>query len=379
VSAFLGKLRTALDAPAKVELREFLDEHVRRGGKRTDTMLPPDRYYLEDRVRQSKYDFESQKLSEYLEIGAVKRGLMDITARMYGIEYRKLDEVAWHPDVTAYEVRSGGKRIGKFYFDLHPRDDKYKHAAMFTIRPGKRISPEAYQTPIAALVCNFPQAGDRPALMTHEDTVTFFHEFGHVLHDLLTEAELATFSGTSTARDFVESPSQMFEEWAWSREVLDLFAKHYKTGERIPDDLFNAMKKARSFGRALHTQRQLFLAQLDFEYHARKPGFDTTTVLREVQDAGGAFKYVKGTHFQSSFGHLISYDAGYYGYQWALSLSRDVLTRFDKEGLLNTKTAASWRRSVLARGGGKNELAMLHDFLGRAPNEEAYIRFLRGQ
>jgi thimet oligopeptidase len=376
VKQFLEELRVSLAEPAERELAEFLDEHVRRGGKKTDVLLPPDRYYLEDRVRSTKYDFDSQKLSEYLELESVKKGLMDITAKMYGLTYRELDEPTWHEDVTVFEVLSQGKRIGKFYFDLHPRPDKYKHAAMFTIRSGKRMRDGTYQTPIAALVCNFPKPGERPALMTHEDVVTFFHEFGHVLHDLLTEAELASFSGTSTARDFVESPSQMFEEWAWSRPVLDLFAKHHETGARIPDDLFASMTKARSFGRALSTQRQLFLATLDFEYHVRPAGFDTTTVLREIQNASGPFKYVAGTHFQSSFGHLISYDAGYYGYQWALSLSRDVLTRFEKEGLMNPSTADAWRRSVLARGGSRDERAMIEEFLGRPPNHEAYIRFL---
>ncbi len=195
---------------------------------------------------------------------------------------------------------------------------------------------------MAALVCNFPKPGAQPALMQHDEVVTFFHEFGHVLHHLLTQSELASFSGTSTVRDFVEAPSQMFEEWAWSREVLDLFAAHHKSGDKIPDALFNAMVASRSFGRALATQRQLFLAMLDLEYHSRGTPLNTTSVLKEVQNAFDSFPYVDGTHFQSSFGHLVGYEAGYYGYQWALSLSRDVLTRFKKEGLLNTATAQVW-------------------------------------
>ena len=332
VKEFLDKLKDALKEPAKAELTEFMKEHVRLGGKASDKLTPPDRYYLEDRVREAKYKFNSQELSSYLEIGAVKKGLMDITAKMYGLEYREVPARAWHPDVTAYEVYSQktGEKIGKFYFDLYSRKDKYKHAAMFTVRTPKRLRDGTYQLPIAALECNFPKPGAEPALMSHEDTVTFFHEFGHVLHHLLTRSELASYSGTATVRDFVEAPSQMFEEWAWSREVLDLFARHHKTGEKIPDDLFAAMQKARSFGRALATQRQLFLATLDLEYHSREPGFDTTKVLAEVQNATDSFGFVKGTHFQSSFGHLIGYDAGYYGYQWALSLSRDVITRFNK-------------------------------------------------
>ncbi len=402
VRDFLEQVRGALKEPAKAEMAELMKEHVRLGGKKSDKLAPSERYYLEDRVRKEKYSFDSQALSEYLEVGAVKKGLMEITARMYGIEYREVPAKAWHPDVTAYEVRStsdGGKVIGKFYLDLYSRPDKYKHAAMFGVRTAKRLSDGTWQTPIAALECNFPKPAGRAGahegaapptlpmvatpetggLMSHEDVVTFFHEFGHVLHHMLTRSELASYSGTAAVRDFVEAPSQMFEEWAWSREVLDLFARHHKTGEKIPDSLFQAMTRARSFGRALATQRQIFLARLDQELHTRDPVGDSTKVVEEVQRATDSFEYVKGTHFQSSFGHLIGYDAGYYGYQWALSLSRDVLTRFKKEGLLSQATARSWREEVLSKGGGMDEREMISRFLGRPPSHEAYLAYLQGK
>ena len=381
VREFLEKVRVALKDPIKAELDEFMKEHVKLGGKATDKLLPPDRYYLEDRVRQSKYKFDSRELSNYLEIGAVKKGLMDITAQMYGLEYREVDAKAWHPDVTAYEVwsKKDNRRIGKFYFDLYPRADKYKHAAMFTVRTAKKLRSGRWQEPWAALVCNFPKPGAEPALMQHDDMVTFFHEFGHVLHHLLTRSELASYSGTNTVRDFVEAPSQMFEEWGWSREVLDLFARHHKTGEKIPDALFASMTKARTFGRALSTQRQLFLATLDQELHARTAPVSTTKLVEEVQNNNDSFAYVPGTHFQSSFGHLISYDAAYYGYQWALSLSRDVLTRFKKDGLLNQQTATAWRDEVLSKGGGEDERTMISRFLGREPSHDAYLLYLAGK
>lgn len=381
VRDFLAKVSEALKEPAKVEMEELLKEHVRLGGRKTDKLAPSERYYLENAVRKAKYAFDSQAISAYLEIGAVKKGLMAITARMYGIEYKQVPAKAWHPDVEAYEVRDASSKqlIGKFYLDLHPRADKYKHAAMFTVRTAKRLSDGSWQTPIAALECNFPKPGAEPALMQHEDVVTFFHEFGHVLHHLLTRSELAAYSGTAAVRDFVEAPSQMFEEWAWSREVLDLFARHHKTGEKIPDDLFQAMTRSRSFGRALATQRQVFLATLDQELHARDQVGSSTKIVEQVQNATDSFKYVKGTHFQSSFGHLIGYDAGYYGYQWALSLSRDVLTRFKKEGLLNTATARAWRDEVLAKGGGAEERDMIARFLGRPPSHDAYIGYLQGK
>jgi thimet oligopeptidase len=381
VHEFLDQVKAAVKAPAAIEFAELMKEHVALGGKATDKLPPSDRYYLEDRVRTKKYKLDSKELSNYFEVGAVTKGLLDITKAMYGLEYTKIDEKTWHPDVSVYEVRSGGLLIGKFYLDLYSRQDKYKHAAMFSLRTAKRLPDGTYQLPEAALECNFPkpEAGGSPALMTHEEVSTFFHEFGHVLHQILTKSEIAAYSGTNTVLDFVEAPSQMFEEWTWSRDVLDLFARHYKTGAKIPDDMFAAMLKSRSFGRALATERQLYLTYLDLEYHSREPGFDTTKIVEEVENATTPFHYVKGTHFQTSFGHLIGYDAGYYSYQWALALSRDVLSRFKKEGFLNPKTAASWREEVLSKGGGIDERTLVAHFLGREPNNDAYIAYLAGK
>ncbi|AKT41688.1 M3 family metallopeptidase [Chondromyces crocatus] len=387
VREFLGKVRDALKEPAAAEMAELMKKHVKLGGRKTDKLAPSERYFLEDQVRKEAYSFDSQALSAYLDIRAVKKGLLDITAKMYGLAYRQVPAKAWHADVDAYEVRDAAsdKLIGKFYLDLYSRPDKYKHAAMFTVRTAKRLDDGTWQSPVAALECNFPKpaaqaTGDTaPALMSHEDVVTFFHEFGHVLHHLLTQSELAAFSGTAAVRDFVEAPSQMFEEWAWSREVLDIFARHHKTGEKIPDAMFQAMTRSRAFGRALGTQRQLFLALLDQELHSRVPVGDSTKIVEQVQRSTDSFDYVKGTHFQSSFGHLIGYDAGYYGYQWALSLSRDVLTRFRKEGLLNPVTAKAWRDEVLSRGGGVDEREMIQRFLGRPPSPDAYIGYLQGK
>lgn len=379
VRSFLDQVRGALKEPAKAEMAELMKEHVRLGGKAADKLAPSERYYLEDRVRESKYQLNSQEISDYLEIGAVTKGLMDLTAKMYGLEYKQVPAKAWHPDVTAYEVLSDGKPIGKFYLDLYSRPDKYKHAAMFAVRTAKRLADGSWQAPIAALECNFPKPGAQPALMSHPDVVTFFHEFGHVLHHILTRSELASYSGTAAVRDFVEAPSQMFEEWAWSREVLDLFARHHKTGARIPDALYQAMTRSRSFGRALATQRQLLLTLIDLELHTRATVGDSTRLVEDLQRSTDSFAFVKGTHFQSSFGHLISYDAGYYGYQWALSLSRDVLTRFKREGLMNPTVARSWRDEVLAKGGGVEAETLISRFLGRPPSHDAYLQYIQGK
>ena len=377
VADFLEGLRKHLRQKGQEELREFEAMHVKKGGKKGEIPLS-DRSYLEELVRQSRYGVDSKEVSKYFEITRVKQGILDITGKMFGLTYRKASMPAWHADVEPMEVLDrSGKVIGRFYFDLYPRPDKYKHAAVFSIRETYRTPDGSRLMPIAAIVCNFPRpGGDAPALMSHSDVSTFFHEFGHVLHHLLSESELASFAGTAVARDFVEAPSQMLEEWAWSKDTLALFARHYQTGAPLPDKLLTSMQKSRSFGRALSTQRQIFLASLDQAYHTRTPGFDTTKVLAEVQEANLPFKYVPGTHFQATFGHLVGYDAGYYGYQWALSIARDLFTRFEKDGMLNESTAAAYRAAVLSRGGSDDEAALVANFLGRAPNDQAYRRFL---
>jgi thimet oligopeptidase len=380
VADLLDGLRAHVAKKGEQEFSEFRAMHVSLGGKKTDAIPPSDRTYLEDRVRKTKYGLDSKEVSEYFEVGRVKEGILAITSRMFGVTYRPASVAKWHPDVEPMEiVDAKGQVLGRFYFDLYPRPGKYKHAAVFSIRDTKRMADGKRLLPIAAIECNFPRpAPGNPALMSHSDATTFFHEFGHVLHHLLSETDTVTFSGTSVPRDFVEAPSQMLEEWAWDKSTLALFAKHYKTGKPIPDALHAKMLRARGFGRALATQRQLFLAALDQAYHTRKTPMDTTAMLAEIQVKYTPFKHVEGTHFQGTFGHLVGYDAGYYGYQWALSIAKDLLTRFGAAGLLDEKTARDYRSAILARGGSDEPAELVRAFLGRAPNDEAYKRFLVG-
>ena len=303
----------------------------------------------------------------------VTQGLLDLAGTLYGLEFRPLDVAGWHPDVEGYDVFEGGEPRGRIYLDLHGRPHKYPHAAMFPIRHRHRWPDGTLQTPQAALLCNFSKPGEP---MPHTQVVTYFHEFGHLLHHLLTEAELALFAGTNTVRDFVEVPSQVFEQWAWSWEVLQTMTAHRQDGAALSKATFAAMTAARRVGLALATERQLYLARLDLEYHARRPGFDTTELLRAIRKRSSSFGFVEGTHFQSSFGHLVGYDASYYTYPFAQALAWDAFSRFEAEGLLRGTTARAWRRAVLAKGGGAEELGMLRTFLGRAPDDRAFRRFL---
>jgi thimet oligopeptidase len=379
VSEFLESLRKHIAKKGDQEIAEFKKQHVKLGGKATDPIPPSDRLYLEDQIRNAKYGLDSKEVSKYFEVTRVKAGLLDITSKMFGIKYRPAANAPiWHKDIEAMEVTDNdGKVLGRFYFDLYPREGKYKHAAVFGIRDTMKQADGSRLMPIAAIECNFPKPGGAaPALMSHQDAVTFFHEFGHVLHHILSEAELSSFAGTSVARDFVESPSQMLEEWAWNKDTLAMFARHHDTNAPLPASLHAAMLRSRGFGRAIATQRQLYLAALDQAYHTRPTPFDTTKVLAEINDAYTPFKYVEGTHFQASFGHLIGYDAGYYGYQWALSIAQDMFTRFKKEGLLNTKTAAEYRANVLSPGDSDDASNLVAKFLGHTPSDTAYKAWL---
>ena len=248
---------------------------------------------------------------------------------------------------------------------------------MFGMIPGKKLG-DNYQIPTASLVCNFPKAnGDTPALMLHNDVETFFHEFGHLMHDLLTKAELATQAGTNVARDFVEMPSQIFENWAWNYEALSLFAKHYKTGEVLPKELHEKMLVAKNVGSGLHVLQQIFYGILDMTFHDKfnpKGTKSTTELVKELQNEITLYKFQEGTHFEAGFGHLNGYAAGYYSYLWALVFADDMFSVFEKNGVMNKETGMRLKKVVLERGSTVDEMEIVKEFLNREPNEKAFLK-----
>jgi thimet oligopeptidase len=376
----LRQVGAAVEKPADAEMAEFREVWERLGGRRDAPLYPPDRYYLEEQLRETKHGYDSRELARYFEVTRVQAGVLDVAAQLYGLEFRRAAEAPrWHPDVEVYDVLSAGEPAGRLYMDLYPRSGKFKHAGAFEIRSVRPArGPRGRVLPVAALVCNFPRPGGaQPALLGHDQVVIFFHEMGHVLHQLLSEAPFAVFAGEAVTRDFQEVPSQVFEEWAFRREVLDLFARHHQTGARIPEPLFEALTRSRRVGLALATEVQLFVSALDLEYHSRPAGFDTTKVMRELFAKYQRFTYIEATQYQATFAHLIGYDAGYYGYQWALWLARDVLDRFGADGFLNPDAAARWRTTVLARGGSEDEALQIERFLGRKPTPRAYLEYLQ--
>ena len=330
-------------------------------------------------IRKRDFDFDPQEVRPYFPSESVKQGVLDVTSRMFGLTYRRIQNAAvWDPSVEAYEVWDGKKLLGRFYLDLYPRPGKYNHAAKFGIRQGA----SGMQLPEHALVCNFPggKAGE-PGLMEHSDVETFFHEFGHLLHSILGgQGRWEPIAGTATERDFVEAPSQMFEEWIWDPTVLRTFAKHYKTGEPIPVELVGKMKCADAFGRALSTATQAYYSAVSLSIYNRPPDqVNTDRIVADLEPQFTPVPPMADTHMQTSFGHLDGYSAVYYTYMWSLVISKDMFSVFDKENLLDPKIAKRYRDVVLAPGGTRPARDLVHDFLKRDYDFKAFDAWLAGR
>jgi Zn-dependent oligopeptidase len=335
-----------------------------------------ERSFYAELVRQSSYDFDSQSVRPYFAFDRVKQGLFDVTSKLFGVSYRPVKNVpVWDKSVETYELVENGKVIGRFYLDMHPRKDKYNHAAEFPIRTGVA----GRQIPEASLICNLPGGDpDDPGLMTHDDVETFFHEFGHLVHSLVSgRHQWVGIGGISTEQDFVEAPSQMLEEWTRDAKTLQTFAKHYQTNEPIPAALVGRMRRASEFGKALTVRQQMVYAKLSLSIYDRDPkSVDTTAMVKDLVGKYLPTPYVEGTHFQTSFGHLDGYSAVYYTYMWSLVIAKDMFSQFDSANLLAPGVAAKYRTAVLAPGGSKPAATLVSDFLGRPFDFKAWERWL---
>ena len=326
---------------------------------------------LKERVRAEQFGFDAQSVRPYFDFARVQQGVFDTTARMFGVQYRRCEAPVWHPDVSAWEVVEEGRVLGRFFLDLYPREGKYKHAAQFTLASGKAGGA----LPEAALVCNFPRA---PALLEHSEVVTYFHEFGHLLHHLFGgHTRWAGLSGVRTEWDFVEAPSQMLEEWCWDAAVLQRFALHQETGQPIPAELVARMRAAEEFGKGLKVRQQMFYAATSLRFHDRDPaGLDTTALASELQEKYTPFRKVPETYFQESFGHLEGYSAIYYTYMWSLVIAKDLFEVFREGGVMNPEIARRYRKSVLEPGGGRPAAELVKSFLGRAATFDAFASWM---
>jgi thimet oligopeptidase len=387
VREFYAELRPRLRQQSLADFAEFEAAKREHTGDPEAILNSWDVSYYRSYLMRTKYAVDQEKVREYFSMSNVQDGLFDVYQSLFGLRFEEITEKArsmgrpvWHEDVALYEVWDAktNEMLGEFYLDLHPRAGKYSHAAQFPLRLRKRWSEDQLDTPLVALVCNFTKpTADRPALLSHSEVETFFHEFGHCLHTILSRVDIASLAGTSVARDFVEAPSQMLENWIWNPSVLAGFAKHYETGEPIPEELVTGMIAAQNLGSGLSAEGQVYLGMMDLAFHSDPTGeVDTSAVAEAVYREVRLFEPMQHVYRQAAFGHLNGYQAGYYGYLWSLVYAQDMFSRFHAEGLMSADVATEYRDEVLSRGGTRDELDMVRAFLGREPNSEAFLRHL---
>jgi thimet oligopeptidase len=388
---FYEQLRPLVRKKALKDYEEFAAAKREHTDDSNAVLRPWDFFYYQNILMKEKYAVDTTKVKEYFPLESVIDGLFSITQSLYGLRYNEVTASAsamgmplWHEDVRLFEVtdHATNETLGMFYIDLHPRENKYGHAAQWGLKQHKKWADGTRQKPLAALVCNFTKpTATKPSLMSHQEVETFFHEFGHCLHTILSTANSYQFAGTSVERDFVEAPSQMFENWVWNRDVLHTFAKHYQTGEPFPDALLEGMLAAKNLGSGMIAERQFFYGLFDLKCHLDPEGdLDTTKLQLDLWDPAGEnvelYDPVPGTYFHAAFGHLTGYQAGYYGYQWSLVYACDMFQRFKELGMLDPDAGRYYRDKILSRGGTVDGPTMIKDYLGREPDLTAYLKHL---
>ncbi|MGE8358463.1 oligopeptidase A [Pseudomonas sp.] len=338
--------------------------------------------YYSEKLREQRYSISQEILRAYFPVDKVLSGLFAIVEKLYGIQIKELSGFdTWHPDVRLFEITENGHHVGRFFFDLYARANKRGGAWMDGARDKRRAADGRLISPVANLVCNFtPAVGDKPALLTHDEVTTLFHEFGHGLHHLLTRVEHAGASGINgVAWDAVELPSQFMENWCWEPEGLALISGHYQTGEALPQDLLDKMLAAKNFQSGLMMVRQLEFSLFDFELHATHgDGRSVLEVLEGIRAEVSVLRPPAYNRFPNSFAHIFAggYAAGYYSYKWAEVLSADAFSKFEEEGVFNSETGRAFREAILARGGSQEPMVLFVDFRGREPSIDALLRHL---
>jgi len=338
--------------------------------------------YFAEKQRKALYDFDEEELRPYFSTERVVSGMFQIVERLYGITVREKPSVpVWHADVKYYQIEDeAGQFLGGFYADWYPREDKRGGAWMDAFITG--VAQPGNFEPHAGAICGNMTAplGDAPALLTHRDVETIFHEFGHLLHHCLSHVEIRSLAGTSVAWDFVELPSQIMENWCWERDALDLFARHYQTGEAIPEELFEKMKRARNFRSANMQMRQLGFGIVDLslhlEYSPEKYGDVlkySRAIVQQFSAAGLPENHALLTGFTHLFGSPVGYGAGYYSYKWAEVLDADAFSRFRTAGVFDRAVGLRFRETILSKGDSEDAAKLYKDFMGRDPDPNALL------
>jgi len=345
-----------------------------------DPLEPWDLSFAIERMRRARYDLDAEALRPYFPLDRVLEGMFETARRLFGVTVRQLPaEEVWHPDVQVWEMCEEGSVVGSFYTDWHPRESKRAGAWMNGLVVGGP-RPEGWEPHLALIAANVspPEAG-RPALLTHREVETVFHEFGHMLHHMLSRVEIPSLAATHVPADWVELPSQIMENWTWERPALDLFARHWQTGEPIPQELYEKMRATRTFMAAHHQMRQLSFGTVDLDLHVAYDPASGEDPVERARRVMGRFEHrpeLADDNFIASFSHIFSggYSAGYYSYMWSEVLDADAFTRFEREGLFNRETGRAFADAVLSRGDDTDPDELFREFMGRDPDPEALLR-----
>ena len=394
---FINQLHERVKAPFLAEQEDIRLFAEQASGTAIPVMKPWDIAYWSEKRRKALYDFDSEELRPYFPMQGVLEGMFSIYAGLYGINFRQLPTACikegeslpegtvevWHPEVLFYEVYDdeSGEHLGSFYADWYPRDSKRGGAWMNCLATGCPPTAEQPRRPHLALMCgNMSRpVGDKPALLTHREVETVFHEFGHLLHQILSDVEVESLAGCNVAWDFVELPSQINENWCWESEALDLFARHWQSGEPMPAELKQKMLAARNCGAATFFMRQLCFGKLDLELHtntAAYQGRDVEEIDREILADYRIPTTEPANSALRCFTHIFDggYESGYYSYKWAEMLEADAFSRFAKEGIFNPATGRDFRRCILSQGNSRPAAELYRDFMQRDPDTEAMLR-----
>jgi oligopeptidase A len=379
---FVADLRARTEPAFEREKQELLAFRRQIEGAGAPPLAPWDVSYYAEKQRRALYDLDEEELRPYFPADRVIEGLFAVARRLYGISVVPWEGApTWHPSVSAFELRDeGGRSVAHFYADIYPRASKRDGAWMHGLRNGYGANPRS----VAVFAGNLtPPLGDRPALLTHREVETLFHEFGHLLHHALSRVELRSLAGTNVAWDFVELPSQILENWCWEREALDLFARHVDTGEALPEALLARMRRARTFRAASAQMRQLGFAEVDLALHM---DFDPTSaedpvalgraILERHSPTALPAEYAMLASFSHLFASPVGYAAGYYSYKWAEVLDADAFALFQSAGIFDRAVGERFRREILERGDSDEPGELFRRFRGRDPEQEPLLRRL---
>ena len=379
VWAFLDDLKDKLTPHVGPELDELKALKKEQHPEAAAVINAWDIYYYENRLLDSKYKLNSDEVKEYFEMNNTINGMFMVYQKLFNISIHEIKGLpVWSAKVKSYELDMDGKKMGTFFLDLYPRPNKYTHfetapISAYRIANGKEILP------VGTLICNFPEGTTtEPSILDHEDVITMFHEFGHLIHFLLCHPVIASQYSFAVKGDFVEAPSQFLENFCWNYDCLKLFAKNYKTGEVLPKSLFDKMKAAQNSGVSIQYIRQVSLAMIDFTYEDRYNSIKKEGIDQVEKDLWtmNQTPYPIGSHFICSFNHLNGYGANYYGYLWSKVFAQDIFSVFEHHGVLDQATGVRYRKDILQEGAQEDEMDMLRHFLGRDPNSKAFLKSL---